>query len=455
MALAREASRTSSSTDAPSPVDLSSRDLSSVEDLRALVEQLAGVAIAPTDTEVIAQIEALERVKAASAAAQAVLTVALAQSRGMVRGESGRRAASVGSEIGLARRSGPHAGRRQLELADALLHDLPHSLDALARGDISEERAAIIATETRDLAPELRREVDRTLDSSFVALGDTQLRDLVRRVVYRIDAEGADERWSRARERRRVTVRSLGDGTSRVSAIVAEEHAAAIARALDRAGDEARNAGDERSRDQVKADTVVRRITGLDTATPVPVVVDLVVSAETLLGDSDEPGSIPGLGVVPASICRSLTAQASAAARAELRRLFAVPGDGDLVAMDSQRRLFPPALAELIRLRDGSTCRSPWCSAPIRQIDHVTPARSGGPTSADNGQGLCVTCNLVKEEPGWLSWPSTSDGPHQVTTLTPAHHVHGSTSPPMPVATAALADGSRAELYLAQLILAA
>jgi hypothetical protein len=450
MARTREASRTSSSTDAPSPVDLSS-----VDELCALVELLGGVAIAPTDTEVIAQIEALERVKAASAAAQAVLTVALAQARGMARGESGRRAASVGSEIGLARRSGPHAGRRQLELADALLHDLPHTLDALARGDISEERAAIIATETRDLTPALRREVDRTLDSSFIALGDTQLRDLVRRVVLRIDAEGAEERWGRARERRRVTVRSLGDGTSRVSAIVAEEHAAAIVRALDRAADEARNTGDERGRDQVKADTVVGRITGIDTATPVPVVVDLVVSAETLLGDSDEPGSIPGVGVVPASLCRSLTAQASAAARAELRRLFAVPGDGDLVAMDSQRRLFPPALAELIRLRDGGICRSPWCSAPIRQIDHVTPARSGGPTSADNGQGLCVTCNLVKEEPGWLSWPSASDGPHHVTTLTPAHHVHGSTSPPLAPPSTTPTGASRAEIHLAQLILAA
>ncbi len=449
MAFTREASRPSSSTDIPSVDD------SSADELQALVGQLADLHIGGTDTEVVAQIEALERVKAGAAAAQAVLTVALAQSRGVVRGESGRRAASVGSEIGLARRSGPHAGRRHLDLADALLHDLPHTFDALARGDISEERAAIIATETRDLAPDLRREVDRTLDSSFVALGDAQLRDLVRRIVYRIDAEGTDERWSRARERRRVTVRSLGDGTSRVSAIVAEEHAAAITRALDRAATDADNAGDERSRDQVKADTVVHRITGLDPAVPIPVVVDLVVSAETLLGDSDEPGSIPGLSVVPASICRTWAGQASEAALAELRRLFATPGTGELIAMDSQRRLFPPPLAELIRLRDGGVCRSPWCSAPIRHIDHITPVRSGGPTSADNGQGLCVTCNLLKEEPGWISWTSTADASHQVTTLTPAHHVHSSTSPPLPVATAAPADGSRAELYLAQLILAA
>jgi hypothetical protein len=349
----------------------------------------------------------------------------------------------------------PHAGRRQLELADALLHDLPRTLDALARGDISEERAEIIATETRDLTPELRREVDQALDSSFIALGDAQLRDLVRRIVHRIDAEGADERWSRARERRRVTVRSLGDGTSRVSSIVAEEHAAAIVRALDRAATDADNAGDERSRDQVKADTVINRITGLDTATPVPVVVDLVVSAETLLGDGDEPGSIPGVGVVPASICRTWVGQASEAALAQLRRLFAMPGTGDLVAMESQRRLFPPALAELIRLRDGGICRSPWCSAPIRHIDHIDPARSGGSTSADNGQGLCVTCNLLKEEPGWISWQSGSGGAHQVTTLTPAHHLHTSASPPLPVSGLGPPVTSRVEIHLAELLLVA
>lgn len=461
MAFTREAPR--------GPVD----DLTSTGDLSAgelieLVDALGALLPGRDDTEVVAQIEALERVKASAAAAQAVLAVALAHDRGLGPSGSGeigrgrlgtsRRVASVGSEIGLARREGPHAGRRRLELADALLHDLPQTFSALACGDLSEQRASIIATETRDISPALRRDVDAALDRSFTTLCDHELRDLVRRVVFRLDAEGIDERWAKARERRHVTTRSLGDGTSRVSAIVADEHAAAIRRSLDKAADAicsdaSRPEDDVRTRDQVKADIVVGRLTGVDPAQPVPVTIDLVVSAETLLGGGDEPGVLHGLGVVPAAFCRSLALRASQAARAELRRLFATPGAGELVALEARRRLFPPALAELIRLRDGGICRTPWCSAPIRHIDHVKPVREAGPTAVDNGQGLCVTCNQVKEEPGWVHWPTTDTGRQEVGVLTPAHHVHGGAPPRLPEVPS-LGD-SVIEIYLTDLILAA
>ena len=62
-----------------------------------------------------------------------------------------------------------------------------------------------------------------------------------------------------------------------------------------------------------------------------------------------------------------------------LRRLYASPTTGELVAMDSRARLFPAGLARFIRLRD-QVCRTPWCDAPIRHIDHVVPHVAGGPT---------------------------------------------------------------------------
>ncbi len=101
--------------------------------------------------------------------------------------------------------------------------------------------------------------------------------------------------------------------------------------------------------------------------------------------------------------------------------------------MESTRRLFPPGLRRFVVARDG-TCRTPWCDAPIAQADHVRAHADGGPTTAANGQGLCVRCNLVKEEPGWEAdvLASGSDAPpHRVRLTTPTGHTHESVAAPL------------------------
>lgn len=430
--------------------------------LRALREDLLRMPVPADDSQALEQIEELERTKAAIAALQASTTSVVAgrrrstletqraEARAAGKRGFGHIEASIGAEIGLARHESPTQGRTHLELADALTHDLPCTLAALFLGDINEERALIIARETADLSAEDRRTVDAELfaDPHYddtTALGDHQLRDLLRRIVYRIDADGTAERWARARARRRVTTRNLGDGTARITTIVAIEHAATIQAALDTAADAAHNTGDPRTRDQIKADTVVARITGqtstsTSTSTvpnpdrdPTPVTVNLVISAESLLGDSNEPGHLPGTGAIPAAFARSWVLRATAQARAALRRLFTTPTDRELVAMESRSRAFPTALAELIDLRDAGTCRTPWCNAPIRHHDHAVPVADGGTTTLDNGQGLCEACNYVKETPDWITWITiTPTGRHEVGTLTPSHHTYTTRPPPQP-----------------------
>lgn len=70
--------------------------------------------------------------------------------------------------------------------------------------------------------------------------------------------------------------------------------------------------------------------------------------------------------------------------------------------MDSRARIFPQGLARFITTRD-QRCRTPWCGAPVRHIDHVQSHAAGGGTSAGNGQGLCENCNYTKQAPGWSS----------------------------------------------------
>ena len=125
---------------------------------------------------------------------------------------------------------------------------------------------------------------------------------------------------------------------------------------------------------------------------------------------------------IPAATARDLALRPDAPRW--LRRLYTHPASGDLVAMDSKRRFFTMGQQRFIALRD-QVCRTPWCEAPIRHTDHVHPAAKGGPTSLDNGDGTCVTCNLAKEEPGWQARPGPGTAIDLITppaTATPAGH---------------------------------
>jgi len=421
------------------------------DDLAALVEELGRLEHAADDAGRLEQVEALERVKSAAAAAQAQLTATVAGSL-----RSGRRTseAGIGAQVGLVRHESPHQGRGHLRLAEALTQDLPCTLAALAVGEISEHRARIIAEETACLSAEDRRTADRELADRLPRLGDKELREATRRITLRLDHQAAATRIRRARADRHVTGRMLPDGMARLTAVVGAEHYAVMMAALRDEAARRRSAGDDRRPGQLKADVLVDRVTGLDPTEATPVMVNLVVGTETLFGNGPEPGYVPGLGHLPAALCRDLVARASAEAKAALRRLFVTPEDRELVAMEARSRTFDGVLGQLIDLRDGGICRTPWCDSPIRHRDHVLRHAHGGATSAENGQGLCQTCNLVKEEPGWTHWVGTAFR-HQVGFLTPLGDHHHTHPPPMPGGPAGAAPGSIGEFYVTEWVLTA
>lgn len=414
----------------------------SAEELHALADVLAGMSAADLPVALLDQLDALERIKSAAAAAQVVVAASFADTVEAVDDvpADGRRrpprGMSIGAEVALAVRTSPHRGEQRVLLSRRLRDDLPGVHDALGRGEISEDQAFAVAREVAHLEPHQRSLVDADLGATpggLAVLGDEKLRQAVRRSCLAVAADAETRRHRRARADRHVTTRQLDDGTGRVTAIVPIEHLAAVRAVLDDAAAAARAAGDERTGGQVRADTLVHRITGHDPVQPLPVRVNLVIAFESLL-EGDGPGHVPGIGWLPAGLCSDLVRAASAAAKATLRRLFVRPADRALIAMESHSRTFPPALAELIQLRDGGLCRTPGCNAPIRHHDHVVRASDGGPTSAHNGQGLCERCNYLKETPGWASWvASTPDtGPHEVHGATEHLRILRSTAPPLP-----------------------
>jgi hypothetical protein len=403
----------------------------------------------------IDQVRAYENVKCWAAGQQARLSVAfearLRQEQADLGAHAGRgtlRAEDLGKDrtkehglgaaeqIALARGESPHRGGRLLGTAKALTQ-MPHALAALDTGQLNEERAMHVAKETACLSPADRSAVDEELAAdtgTFVGAGTRTVIAAVRAAAIRRDPRSVAQRSSHAASERRVSLRPAPDCMTYLTALLPVQQGVAVYAALTRQADSTRAAGDPRSRDQIMADTLVESTTG----TPggiTGIELNLVMTDRTLLQGDNEPARIPGYGIVPADWARTLVTSAQQAEGGQelktwIRRLYTAPESGDLVAMDSRRRLFPAPLRRFIQIRDD-TCRTPYCDAPIRHHDHIIPWHDCGPTSLSNGAGLCEACNHTKELPGWKAKPRP--GPrHTIELTTPTGHSYQSTAPPLP-----------------------
>jgi hypothetical protein len=455
----------------------------------AQLEQPLGI---DDDADMIEQIAALERVKRACAARQARLSVAFDSSqrnrqraRGVPADKVGR---GVGEQIGLARRESPSRGVRHLREAKALVLQMPRTLAALAAGHVDEWAAGLAVSATECLTPQDRRQVDTELADRLPAMSPAQVRAAASAAAYRLDPKAVVKRNAKAVNERRVSVRPAPDCMTYLTALLPVKEGVACYAALVNAAKAANSNGDPRGGGQVMADTLVERLTHPAHANPAAAVVptvpvatvtenggrasewgqpgqagstaaadaaadasgdaaiapaagdvveiQLVMTDTALLAGGDDPALVtsemsesnPAAGLVPASVARDIVRDA---AKVFVRRLYTDPESGQLVAMESARRVFAGNLRRMLVRRDGH-CRTPWCDAPIRHGDHVMAHAAGGPTSLRNGQGLCERCNQTKTMPGWQS--ETLDGipgRHVVRTTTPTGHQYDSIAPPL------------------------
>ncbi len=434
-----------------------------------------GLAGPGLDADRLELVSVLESAKAALAAAQARVTVAFDASQRTAQREAGVSPARIGvgvaEQIALARRESPTRGSRHLGVAKALLHEMPHTMAALTAGELSEWRATLVVQATAVLDVDARREVDARLAGRLGKLSDRQVRAAASAVAYELDPRSVVDRAAYAVSQRRVSLRPAPDTMAYLTALLPAAQAVAVFAALHSTAGSARAAGDPRSSDQVKADTLVERVTGQSSAAAVPVEIGLVMTDASLLAGDHTPAVLIGYGPVPASVARDLArggsgrhlaqAQGSggihpragdpsqaatvggpsripdrdeglaagADARVWVRRLYADPVTSSIVDGDRRRRLFPAHLRRLVVVRD-QWCRTPWCGAPIRHIDHAVGHGRGGLTELANAQGLCERCNHAKEALSWTTQVTTDGlGRAVVTTTTSAGLSHSSAAP--------------------------
>jgi len=391
---------------------------------------------------IVDELRVLEGRKSAITARQARLAVSLDLIRRREQADAGMPAdqlgAGVGAEIALARRESPAKGGRLLGLARALVTEMPHTLAALEAGQLNEWRATLLVRETACLPAAGRAAVDEELAAdtgTFDGAGDRAITAVARAAAYRRDPRSVTERAAHAATERYVSLRPAPDTMCYLAALLPVAAGVAVQAALTRHADAARATGEPRSRGQLMADELVERITGTPGGIS-GVDIQLVMTDRTLFRGDSDPARLPGYGVVPAGWARSLAGadhgpDQGQRMRIWIRRLYTAPGTGELVGMDSRARLFPPGLRRFIQARDD-TCRTPYCDAPIRHLDHVVPWRDGGPTTSGNGAGLCEACNHTKETPDWTAHPRAGPGRHALQLTSPTGHTYHSTAPPLP-----------------------
>ncbi len=435
--------------------------------------------------DLIGQLRVLEEMKSAISGLQAQIAVAFDLAQRAEQAEAGvpaaERGKGVGAQVALARRESPNRGSRLLGLAKALVTEMPRTLAALNKGLLNEWRATLLVRETACLSVEDRAAVDAELapdTGTFDGAGDKAIIAAAKAAAYRRDPRSVAQRASHAATERTVSLRPAPDTMTYLTALLPVAQGVAVYAALTRAADSARSrgwdagsgggtgsgsaagsgggtgsggaagSGSVPTRGQIMADTLVQRVTGTPGGIS-GVELQIVMTDRTLFQSDSEPARLHGYGIVPAPWARTLIGAAeetpARGAPAQdlqpapepdqefkvwLRRLYTAPESGELMAMDSKARLFPHRHRRFIEARDH-TCRTPYCDAPIRHIDHVVPWHSGGATTLDNAAGLCEACNHTKENPGWAATPLPEDT-HTLSISTPTGHTYQSKAPPLP-----------------------
>ena len=425
--------------DAPVPADDSALDAASIRLWQRALTATLETPSALGDAGRVDAIRALEQLGCVVSAAQGHLAVELDVSQREQQEAactpSAQRGRGVGAQVAWARRESPHRGQRHVGLAKAVTSELPHAWRAWREGRITEWKATLIARETACLSRDDRCEVDALVAGDpdrLEAMGERELVAAVQAEAYRLDPASFVSRRRRAEADRHVTLRPAPDTMTWLTALLPVKDGVAAYAALTRAADSSRASGDPRGKGQVMADRLVGAVltAGADGQPAAPVALNLVMTDHDLFDRGDQPAFIDGFGPIPGELARELVVGAcSRGERVWLRRLYAHPVTGELMAAETRGRLFRASLARFIRLRDR-VCRTPWCDAPVRHGDHARSRAEDGPTSLDNGQGLCEACDYAKQAPGWRARPSPGAVGHEIETTLPTGHRYRSRPPP-------------------------
>ncbi|MFD2416777.1 HNH endonuclease signature motif containing protein [Amycolatopsis pigmentata] len=337
--------------------------------------------------------------------------------------------ATVPHEVALALAIGKQAAHQQVELAQALTTRLPHTLEAMQRGEIDGYKAAKILEPTTILTDDEARQVDAVMSTRLAGKDPGGLRRSTNRAVARIDPEGYAGRCRARRVRRKVELIPLDDGMVQLSGDLPVEIGVAAYQRIDREARRRRARDKTRTLEQHRADVYAELLLteqrgGVTTPrAEVFVYMDVL----TWLGLNEDVAELGGQGVIPAWLAR----QIAYSDNATVRRVITDPDTGQIVSVGRNAYRPPAGLARLIRVRDRE-CRLPGCYRPSQasDIDHSEQWYAhDGETADQNLVALCRTHHGLKHRLGWGFHIDKKTG--RLTVITPTGDHHTSDPPPL------------------------
>ncbi|MDP9821299.1 hypothetical protein J2S59_001108 [Nocardioides massiliensis] len=309
------------------------------------------------------------------------------------------------------------------KLASALDTRWHHLTDAFTAGAVNLDQVRVIARAldelvegNDDLDPELVQRAEHTLIDHATKFGPRELRILGRRILEHLDPEGTqarDERRLRdaeahANKTQRLSWRSLGDGTTRLTGVIGDDVAHRLETILNAFAQPRKQAaaadGKLIPRPRLMALAFRDLLERLDPtripdhggdATTVVVTITLHELREGL--------GKAGLGFDPDGDDTHITPEHARRLACQAQIIPAVLGQaGEILDLGRASRLHTPAMRKAIRLRD-KTCRADGCDIPATwcEIHHLVPWSEGGKTSVKDGVALCSHHHHIVHDPAF------------------------------------------------------
>lgn len=335
-----------------------------------------------------------------------------------------------------------------------LVHELSHTLDALAAAQISHRHALVIIEQSRTLPAHVRTSFELSVLPDAKRLPVTQFRRRAVSARERMHPESIQDRTRSAVSDRRFAFEADVDGMAWLHHLLPAPDARAIYTRVTDIATSLRGDEEHRTLAQLRSDVAAELLLdgvppdvagGDGGGTVVPTVsetkrrrafgirptVVVILPALTAFGLGDDPGVLDDYGLIDPQTARRLAGLAPS-----WLRLFTDPVTGAVLGLGKKRYKVPKDLRTWLELRD-ETCRFPGCGRPASRtdIDHTEDWAKGGSTDAGNLACLCEPHHLMKHTTMWhvvqrgngvLDWRSPTG---QVHTTRPALELQGSSPP--------------------------
>ena len=352
---------------------------------------------------------------------------------------------TVAAEFGAAFRISDRSVQRMMSEADILITMFPATFASLAAGHIDRAHARVLTEAGAHIDdPSARADFETTALVVAERESASRLRPFAKLLAERLHPRSLTERHEAAATERAVRVIDLPDGMAelvatlpstmahavfdRLSAMARSVLRAAAAEARENQDRENRAREDQaddappRTTDQLRVDILTDLLlAGIPEAHgpaglgAIRATVQVVVPVLSLLGATQEPATLAGVGPIDAETARRLAGGAKG-----WDRVLTHPITGHVVAADRYRP--GKQLKRILRARDQH-CRFPGCRLPVRNsdLDHTVDFALGGPTTYGNLAHLCRRHHSLKHESAWavkqrpsgvLEWTSPTGRRH-------------------------------------------